>query len=480
MLKTGLEHLESLRDGRVVYIGSEKVTDVTTHPAFRNAARSIAAIYDMKAAPENRAAASFVESGETYSAYFLRARSREDLEKRTALHRRIAAMSHGLLGRSPDHVASFVAGMSICPEVFGKYGDNLTRYYEHMRRHDIYACYAVIPPQAARNPEFYVKQNLPIPTLRVVREEDDGLVVTGMKMLATGAVFANEIWIGNLIPLAPSQLAESVTCAIPCNAPGLTLWSRKPFERDAPVEFDSPLAHRFDETDSMVMCEEVKVPWEKVFVHNDAVLAREIYIRTPAHCYGNHQSNVRFHAKMRLVVGLASRITQASGADQVPAVRETLGRFAALEATLGGIIAGQIQDAEAWPAGHKTYNRRYMYAGLNWCTENHSQIIDMLRELCGGGVFQMPADISVLQDARMRGMFEQYWQTPQMGATARMKLFKLAWDLVGSEFAGRHQQYEKFYAGASFIVRNHNFRETPWDELHGIVDGLLASYDVPE
>ena len=257
MLKTGLEHLESLRDGRVVYIGSEKVTDVTSHPAFRNAAHSIAAIYDMKAAPENRDAASFVEDGETFSAYFLRARSREDLEKRTALHRKIAAMSHGLLGRSPDHVASFVAGMSICPEVFGKYGDNLTRYYEHMRRQDIYACYAVIPPQAARNPEFYVKQNLPIPTLRVVREEDDGLVVSGMKMLATGAVFANEIWVGNLIPLAPSQLAESVTCAIPCNAAGLTLWSRKPFERDAQVEFDSPLAHRYDETDSMVMCEEV-------------------------------------------------------------------------------------------------------------------------------------------------------------------------------------------------------------------------------
>ena len=480
MLKTGAEHLESLRDGRVVYIGSEKVTDVTAHPAFRNAAHSIAAIYDMKAAPENRDAASFSEGGERYSAYFLRARSKADLEKRTALHRKIAAMSHGLLGRSPDHVASFVAGMSILPEVFGKYADNVTRYYEHMRKNDIYACYAVIPPQAARNPEFYVKQNIPIPTLRVVREEDDGLVISGMKMLATGAVFANEIWVGNLIPLAPTQLAESVTCAVPCNARGLTLWSRKPFERDAQVEFDSPLAHRYDETDSMVMCDEVKVPWEKVFVHNDAVLARDIYIKTPAHCYGNHQSNVRFHAKMRLLVGLASRITQASGADQIPAVRETLGRLAALEATLGGVIAGQIQDAEDWPAEHKTYNRRYMYAGLNWCTENHSQIIDAIRELCGGGVFQMPADISVMKDPAMRDMFEQYWQTPQMGAVARMKLFKLAWDLIGSEFAGRHQQYEKFYAGASFIVRNHNFRETPWNELHGVVDDLLAGYDVPD
>jgi len=480
MLKTGAEHLESLRDGRVVYIGSEKVTDVTTHPAFRNAAHSIAAIYDMKCAPENRAGASFEEGGERFSAYFLPARSREDLVKRTALHSKIAAMSHGLLGRSPDHVASFVTGMFTAPHVFGQYADNLRRYYDYMRKADIFACYAVIPPQAARNPEFYVRQNLPIPTLRVVREEVDGLVVSGMKMLATGAVFANEIWVGNLIPLAPSQLAESVTCAVPCNAKGLTLWSRKPFERDATVEFDSPLAHRFDETDSMVMCDEVKVPWEKVFVHNDAVLAREIYIQTPAHCYGNHQSNVRFHAKMRLLVGLASRITQASGADQIPAVRETLGRLAALEATLGGLIAGQTQDAEDWPAGYKTYNRRYMYAALNWCTENHSQIIDTIRELCGGGVFQMPADISVMRDAGMRALFEKYWQTPQLAAVQRMKLFRLAWDLVGSEFAGRHQQYEKFYAGASFIVRNHSFRETPWDELHAVVDDLLDSYDVPE
>jgi 4-hydroxyphenylacetate 3-monooxygenase len=479
MLKTGAEHLESLRDGRTVYIGSEKVADVTAHPAFRNAARSFAALYDMKCAPENRYAFSFVEGGERYSAWFLRARTRDDLLKRSRLHRAIARMSHGLLGRSPDHVSGFVAGMATEPSIFGKYADNLLKYYEHLRKTDGYAVYAVIPPQAARSPEFYVKQNIPVPTLRVVREEDDGVVISGMKMLATGAVFANEIWIGNLIPLAPNQAAESITCAVPVNAKGLTLWSRTPFERGAPVEFDNPLAHRFDETDSMVMCEEVKVPWERVFVHNDAVLAREIYIKTPAHCYGNHQSNVRFHEKMRLLVGLASRVTQASGADQIPAVRETLGRLAALEATLGGMIAGQIQDAESWPAGHLTFNRRYMYAALNWCTEGHSAIIDCIRELCGGGVFQMPADISVMQDETLRAQFEGYWQTPQLGAVPRMKLFKLAWDLVGSEFAGRHAQYEKFYAGASFIVRNHNFREAPWDDFHAAVDDLMASYGYP-
>ena len=477
MLKSGSEHLESLRDGRVVYVGSERIDDVTTHPAFRNGARSMAAIYDMKRADP---AFSFAEAREKYSAYFLRAKTKEDLQKRTNLHRAIAAMSHGLLGRSPDHVSSFVTGMSMDPTVFGKYGDNLVRYYERMREDDLYGVYAVLPPQAARNPEFYVKQNLPVPSLRVVREDDDGLVVSGMKMLATGAVFANEIWIGNLLPLAPTQLAESVTCALPVNAKGLTLWSRKPFERYALSEFDNPLTWRFDETDSMVMCEEVKVPWERVFVHMDAILAREIYIKTPGHCYGNHQSNVRFHEKMKLIVGLASRVAHASGANEVPAVREVLGRFAALEAALGGMIAGQLHDAEDWPAGWKTFNRRYMYAALNWCTESHSSIIDALRELLGGGVFQMPADCTVMHDEHLKGLFEKYWQTPQLGAVERMKLYKLAWDLIGSEFAGRHLQYEKFYAGASFIVRNHSFREAPWPEFHRLVDDLMASYDIPQ
>lgn len=476
MLKTGAEHLEQLRDGRTVYIGSEKVADVTTHPAFRNAAQSIARIYDMK---RGDAALAFDEAGERYSNYFLRARSREDLLKRKTLHEAIARMSYGLLGRSPDHVASFVTGMAMNGSAFGAFEGNLLKYYEHMRKEDTYAAYAVVPPQAARSPEFYVKQNLPIPTLRVVKEDDGGLTISGMKMLATGAVLANEIWIGNLIPLAPNQLPESVTCAVPVNAPGLTLWSRKPFERHAPNEFDNPLTWRFDETDSMVMCENVKVPWERVFVHMDAVLARDVYIKTPGHCYGNHQSNVRFHAKMQLIVGLASKIAQASGVNEVPSVRESLGRFAALEAALGGMIAGQVQDAEDWPQGYKTFNRRYMYAALNWCTESHSSIIDALRELCGGGIFQMPADISVVHDPKLKAQFETYWQTPQLGALDRMKLYKLAWDLVGSEFAGRHLQYEKFYAGASFIVRNHNFREAPWMHYHKVVDDLLASYDVP-
>ncbi len=186
----------------------------------------------------------YEEDGGRHSIYFLRARSREDLQRRMVGHQRIADLTYGMFGRSPDHVASFVTGMAMKLDELKAphaYPDNLLAYYKYIRDNDVYVVYAVVPPQAARNPEFYQRQNIPVPTLRVVREDDDGVVISGMKMLATGAVFANEIWIGNVIPLAPDQKQEAITCAIPCNAPGLKLWSRQPVEHKIESEFDSPV-----------------------------------------------------------------------------------------------------------------------------------------------------------------------------------------------------------------------------------------------
>jgi 4-hydroxyphenylacetate 3-monooxygenase len=102
--------------------------------------------------------------------------------------------------------------------------------------------HAIVAPQAVRDPPFYQRCNLPSPTLRVVAEDDSGVVVHKMKLLAAGAILANEIWIGNILPLAPENGAESITLAVECNAPGLSLWSRKPLELKATTQFDNPLA----------------------------------------------------------------------------------------------------------------------------------------------------------------------------------------------------------------------------------------------
>ena len=242
MLKTGAQHLAGLKDGRKIYIGDELVEDVTTHPAFRGAAQTVAEIYDMKIAEADTMA--FEEGGEQYATYYLMPRSRDELARRMNAHKMIADMSYGHFGRSPDHVSSFVTGMAMKPDALmpngsgggtgagrRNYGGNLVDYYRHLRDNDTYVVYAVLPPQAARDPDFYERRNLPVPSLRVVDEDAEGITIDGMKMLATGAAFADEIWIGNLLPLAPTQGAESVTCGVACNTPGLTLWSRQALAR---------------------------------------------------------------------------------------------------------------------------------------------------------------------------------------------------------------------------------------------------------
>jgi 4-hydroxyphenylacetate 3-monooxygenase len=482
MLIAGRQKLERMRDGRVVYVGKERVGDITTHPAFSHTAQTIAELYDQKADPAKRDLFSFEENGERFSLHWLRCRTHDDLVRRMRAMKAMADCTYGMIGRSPDHVAGMVTGLAMNPGVLealapGR-GENLLRYYELARREDFYLCFAVTAPAGLRNAELFPGQQRDDPSLQVVGEDGGGVYLSGMKMLATGGVFADEVWVGNLAPIDDKRQAESITCALPVNAQGVSFWAREPYGRDVRRQADYPLSYRYDESDTVLVCERAKVPWERVFLHNNAAMSRRIYTDTPANCYANHQSNIRFWAKMGLLVGLASKICHANGIEKIPAVRETLGRLAALEATIGGLVSGQLESWEAWPAGFATPNRRIMYAALNWCQEHHTEIIDALRTLLGGAPLQLPASIDILEDPALKDRFERWWKTPSISATDRYKLYKLAWDIAGSEFAGRHMLYEEFYAGNAQIVRNQSDREAPWDKFHGIVDGLIAGIDV--
>jgi 4-hydroxyphenylacetate 3-monooxygenase len=480
MLMTGKEYLESIRDGRALYVGRERIADQTRHPAFAGAARTYAALYDLKSDPALREVMTFEECGERFNIYYLQPRTQDDLRRRNRAHRKIAEFCFGLMGRTPDAVAGNITGLSMKPEVFdaepGGNSANLLKIYDHIRRADVFATYAIVPPPAARNKDYYQTQGLQQPSLRVTAEDDRGVTLNGMKMLASSAAYAHEVLIGNVMPLAPDQLKESITCVIPLNLPGLSLWSRRPFNRTDTIQFDNPLTSRFDESDCMLVFRDVKVPWEKVIVHDNPGLSRNIYIRTPSHVMANHQCNVRFGAKLRFMVAVGSLVTQATGARDIPAVRDTLGRLAAMEAGYNAMIDGQIEAYLHIDHGFVLYNRRYLYAAIHWAMEHHSGLIDTLRELMGGGHFQFPASIDVMDDPELRELFTTFWTAGQQSAVDRMKLFKLAWDLIGSDHASRATSYEKFFVGPAFAVRNYNFINAPWDELHQLAEDFMTTY----
>src|SRR3546814_12530633 len=106
------------------------------------------------------------------------------------------------------------------------FGDNVMNYYRHMRANDTFATYTVLPPQGARKPEMYARAGMKVPTLRVVDETDDGVVIDGMKMPGTSAVFCNETWVENLPPMGPDHIKESTNCALPQKEEGVETRAR--------------------------------------------------------------------------------------------------------------------------------------------------------------------------------------------------------------------------------------------------------------
>ncbi|MEL0324340.1 MAG: 4-hydroxyphenylacetate 3-hydroxylase N-terminal domain-containing protein [Rhodospirillales bacterium] len=157
------------------------MTDVTTHPAFKNSAATMAMIYDRKRAPENQDLMVSEEDGEIFSTYYLRPRSKEDLERRFETHRKIASWTYGLVGRSPDNFPSYLSGLATRPELFNElhagFGDNLTHIYKRCRRDDLFLSHTVTNPQVTRRGEFDGSDRVS-PTLKVISEDDDGVVLT--------------------------------------------------------------------------------------------------------------------------------------------------------------------------------------------------------------------------------------------------------------------------------------------------------------
>jgi 4-hydroxyphenylacetate 3-monooxygenase len=489
MLRNGRDYLVGLRDGRHVQLGGEVVSDITTHPAFRNAVHSISRLYDAVCEAPDELAYRETEGGELHSAIWLRPRTPGDLIARRRVSEVFADLTYGLMGRSPDHVAGFITGMACEPAVADQHGQGFGKhvisYWEYVRDNDLYVSYAVAPPGRARTPEAMRPGERPPATdpmkssaLRVVAESDAGLTVWGTKILATAAVLSDELFIGNLLPMSPGEESFAVTFAVPTGTPGLKLLPRKSYELDSPVALDGPLAHRFDETDAVVFFDNVFVPWERVFNHKHIDTALALFHDTPAHVLGNAQAHTRLLSKMRLGLGLIHRISELTGTANIPAVKDELAARAMEVAVVESLIAAEDAVPHQWPGGFLSPNLQALYAMTAWSAETVPGFLHSVRYLLGSQPFQQAADATIFDDAGGANLLlEALGAATVDDARHRYKLMKLAWDLVGSEFASRHLQYEMFYAGARHVTRARMAHVFDWAEVDAVADRSITDFD---
>jgi 4-hydroxyphenylacetate 3-monooxygenase len=483
MTRSGSEYIRGLRDGRSVYLDGERVEDVTTHPAFAAAVQSVAQLFDLADDPANRELMTFPSPRDRrpVNKSWLIPRSQEDLVARRKAHKRWSDASYGLLGRSPDHVASFFAGFAGAFDYFARGGrefaDNLQRFYEQAADQDLYVSYAIIQPTIDRAKPPH-QQAEPFLYAGALAERDGGVVMRGAQMLATGGVMSDYVYVSSILPLQPGDEDYALSFVVPIDSPGLKLYPRRSYAIGPTSVFDYPLSSRFDETDSLVVFDDVLVPWEHIFIYKNVELTYGQFVETAAHVLGNTQAQIRFWSKLQFLVGLVKRILDRNGQSAKPEAKVQLGELASRAA----LVEGLVLAAEANPVlddyGVMRPYPALVYSNQTLQSSIYPEVVGLARALMGGSLIQLPSSVGDFGGPDTAGDVQRYLRWPGVEPEERVKLLKLLWDLISSEFGGRHLQYEMFYAGQPAVVKAKQYRTYDWAAAESLVDHCLASYDL--
>ncbi len=482
-MRTGKQYLESLADGRGVYLDGSRVGDVSRHPAFEGISKTIGKLYDAAANPTNGMIFTSPETGSETNKVFMIPRSAADLAERRKAITTWAELSKGFVGRSPDHVGGFLAGFASNPSVFNKgdrqFGQNVARFYRKVIQENLFVTYVIIPPQIDRSTTAHGWSE-ELLQVGVLKEQDGGFIARGSQMLGTATAVADYLFVSCIKPLSPQDERYALSFVLPVNTKGLKIYCRRPYASSQPSTFDYPLSTQFDESDALIVFDDVFVPLENVFAYRDPDQLRRQFFETAAHVLGNNQAQTRLVVKLKFVLGVARKIAQVNGIDTIPSVQEKLGELASLASIVEGMVLASEASCSIDRNGVARPNPRFLYGAMGLQAEMYPRAILILRELAGGGVIQLPSSYHELTNETTKPDMDRYLRSPNISPEERVKLFKLAWDIVGSEFGGRHLQYEMFYAGAPFVAKGYAYRNYGYDEALRSAESFLSSYGLSE
>ena len=289
---------------------------------------------------------------------------------------------------------------------------------------------------------------------------------------------ADWLFVSYITPLVPGDEDYAISLVVPVDAPGLRLLPRRPYATLATSVYDYPLSSRFDEVDTTVVFDDVLVPWEHVFIYRNVELVdRAVPRDRPPTCTANFQSLVRFGVKLEFMAGLAPEAGR--GRERRGRRRPPRPPSAATSPPAAPPSTRSSRPPSAVPSSARATRAphpQYIYAGMSL---QRRLIVDMyrtVRELAGGAFQNLPSSEASFLAPRPRADTERYYRSTAASARDRVKLLKLIWDFIGTEFGGRQLQYEMFYSAAQPVVNRRMFRSYDWACAKAMVDRLLSEY----
>ena len=463
MIRTGDEYRESLRDGREVWIDGERVEDITVHPAFKPVVDVRARIYDLAHEEATRDVMSFVdeESGERCATGSKAPRTKDDWrDKRRAVDTVLDEIG-GIVTRVGDETVgemwSLFDGQDVLDEIDPRFSAHIKAHVRRATLEDPFHVSANTDPKGdrARRPQ----DQDPDVLLHVVSENDNGIVVRGAKF-ETAAAYANQAFVKPTIGDWGSETLSdyAVGFLAHMDAPGITHICRSSFATRAPIE-DYPLSGRFDEVDTMIVFDDVQIPWEDVFFYQHTKAAA--FIRATLHRYSIFPF-VQRHLRMAdYLVGLAYTNAQQTGVKMHQGVREKIGQLVCYREGIAAHLTAAIDLAEPSPGGLLMPNPALMYTGRVLAASQLPAMMHLTRDLCGGQLCVTP-DVATFRHPEPGSLLSKYYRIGDIDAEERRRFFALARDLLNSDYAGHRLTFQLFAQSPAFshllaVYNNYDF-----------------------
>lgn len=480
----GAKYLDSLRDQRDVWIYGERVRDVTQHPAFRNQARMVARMYDALHHPDTKAELTCkTDTGSGgYTHRFFKAS--HNVAEMVAARDAIAAwerIGFGWMGRSPGFMGAFTGMLGQNAAFFAPYQANARHWYAETQEKVLFCNHALTtPPIDRRLPPDEVEDV----HLHVVKETDGGLILKGAKNITTNSMLSNYSIVASDGVRFIKKKAFALICIVPMNSANIKLICRPSYEMAAGLlgtPFDYPLSSRFDENDATFIFDNVFVPWENVLVYGDLAKCNTYMQATGFYHRGGLHSCTRLAVKLDLIAGLVMKAVETTGTDQFRGVQVNVGEILNWRHLLWA-----LSDAMARTViphnGAVVPNLDYMMAARMMMTMVYPKIKEIIHNIIASGLIYQPSSSHDFQSPELRPYLDHYMSSSTDDAVERVKVMKMLWDAVGTEFAGRHELYERNNYGNHEVIRMHSLFEGrdngTVDELKTFVETCMADYDL--
>ncbi|MFB7454728.1 4-hydroxyphenylacetate 3-hydroxylase family protein [Streptomyces sp. NPDC056194] len=482
---TGDEYVESLRDDREVYIYGDRVKDVTTHPAFRNPVRMTARLYDALHDPAHQSVLTTTTdtgSGGYTHRFFTTPHSAEDL---VADQKAIAAwsrMSYGWMGRSPDYKAAFLGTLGANADFYAPFSDNARRWYRESQEKVLYWNHAIVHPPVDRSlPADEVSDVF----VHVEKETDAGLVVSGAKVVATGSALTHHNFIAHYgLPVRKKEFALVAT--VPTGAPGVKLICRPSYTATSAVmgsPFDYPLSSRLDENDTILVMDKVLIPWEDVFVYGDMAKIQMFSGQSGFLERFTFHGCIRLAVKLEFIAGALAKALEITGTQDFRGVQTRIGEVLAWRNLFWGLSDAAARNPVKWRNGAVLPNPEYGMAYRWFMQIGYPRIKEIIQQDVASGLIYLNSSAEDFKNPAIRPYLDKYVRGSNgIDAVERVKVLKLLWDAVGTEFGGRHELYERNYSGNHEAVRAELlFAQTASgqiDDYKAFVDQCLSEYDL--